>query len=412
MFRQRHKLIRPINLTILLLILVITCMVIFPTAVFQAAKAGLKAWWEIVMPALLPFFISSELLMGYGIVQFMGVLFEPVMRPLFNLPGSASFVMAIGYTSGFPISASLTANLRKNALCTRYEAEKLVSFTNNASPLFMLVAVGVGMLNNPRLGILIALCHYAANICLGILLRFYHTHDPETTTKIIKKHNIFREAAAEMRKAYRQNPRPLGKMLGDAIGASINKLLTIGGFMVVFSVIINLSNLLGVTGAISDTAGLIMYKLGFTEAAVKSLSYGFFEITLGAKAASESAAPLIQKLTVISMILGWSGISVIAQVAAMVNATDIKLGLFTLCRSVHALLSGVLAYLLMSQEFVVNWLAPSVSTDLPLKGLLLSGFLEHLFFYTRICILTLMGWALLGILIYLFKSLSFYRMKI
>ena len=40
------------------------------------------------------------------------------------------------------------------------EAERLMSFTNNSSPLFMLVAVAVGMFNNPGIGILIAYAHY------------------------------------------------------------------------------------------------------------------------------------------------------------------------------------------------------------------------------------------------------------
>ncbi len=107
----------------------VICMILNPTEVFQASKAGVNAWWNIVFPALLPFFISSELLMGYGIIQFMGVLLEPVMRPLFNLPGVGSFVLAVGYTSGFPISASLSAKLRKDGLGSSGKARThLLSF--------------------------------------------------------------------------------------------------------------------------------------------------------------------------------------------------------------------------------------------------------------------------------------------
>lgn len=93
-------------------LLLVACLVVYPQAVFMASQRGLKAWWEIVFPALLPFFIGTELLIGFGVVRFMGVLLEPVMRPLFNLPGAASFVVAVGFTSGFPIGSAITAQLR------------------------------------------------------------------------------------------------------------------------------------------------------------------------------------------------------------------------------------------------------------------------------------------------------------
>ena len=61
-------------------------MVAFPQQTFQAAFRGLDAWWSIVFPALLPFFVMSELLIGLGVVNFMGVLLEPVMRPSLTYP--------------------------------------------------------------------------------------------------------------------------------------------------------------------------------------------------------------------------------------------------------------------------------------------------------------------------------------
>ena len=33
-------------------------------------------WWEVVFPSLLPFFILSELLIGFGVVKFVGLLLE------------------------------------------------------------------------------------------------------------------------------------------------------------------------------------------------------------------------------------------------------------------------------------------------------------------------------------------------
>ncbi len=402
--------VRPIQFIILATLAFIISMVIFPSEVFEASKTGIAAWWNIVFPALLPFFISSELLMGYGVVRFMGVLLEPVMRPLFNLPGAASFVMAVGYTSGFPISASLSARLRKDRLCTRYEAERIMCFSNNASPLFMLVAVGVGMFGNPRLGVIIALSHYAANLIIGFILRFYKTKDPEYVPGPPQNGNLFNRAFLEMKKSYRSNPRPFGKMLGDAITSSMDKLMVIGGFVIIFSVIIRVSALTGIMNLITHSLGFFMIPLGFTESIVNSLSSGFFEITLGTKAASAAAAPLAQKIIASSIILGWSGVSVLAQVAAMINDTDLKLGLFTLSRFLQSVFGGIFCFFALNFGPVINWLAKPVSTGLtPHLGYY---FLPNLIFFTRLCIYTILGWVLTGIAVYVVRSFSIIRLKI
>jgi hypothetical protein len=85
-----------------LAVLLTISMIIYPKEAFEAAVNGLAIWWNIVFPALLPFFVFSQVLIGLGVVHFLGVLLEPIMRPLFNVPGTGSFVLAMGLASGFP----------------------------------------------------------------------------------------------------------------------------------------------------------------------------------------------------------------------------------------------------------------------------------------------------------------------
>ena len=75
-------------------------------------------WWEIVFPSLLPFFIVSEMLIGFGVVKFIGVLLEPFMRPLFKVPGVGGFVWAMGMASGFPAGAKFTQDCVRKAINT------------------------------------------------------------------------------------------------------------------------------------------------------------------------------------------------------------------------------------------------------------------------------------------------------
>src|SRR5690606_36562802 len=101
-------------------------LMIYPKESFEASLRGLHMWWEVVFPSLLPFFIVSELLIGFGVVTFLGVLLEPLMRPLFRVPGVGGFVWAMGLASGYPAGAKLTARLRQEKKLTRIEAERLV----------------------------------------------------------------------------------------------------------------------------------------------------------------------------------------------------------------------------------------------------------------------------------------------
>ena len=194
-----------------LAVIITISIVRFPDEAFQSALEGLDVWLNIVLPALLPFFIGSQLLMGLGVVHFMGVLLEPFMRPLFNVPGVGSFVMAMGLASGYPVGAMLTGKLVKNNLCNTWEAERMISFSNTADPLFMVGAVAVGMFKDVRLGAIIALSHYISTLVLGVLMRFY-AMDKEITPLVQtsnRRENIVMKATRELLKARKEDNRPL-----------------------------------------------------------------------------------------------------------------------------------------------------------------------------------------------------------
>nr|WP_238480738.1 sporulation integral membrane protein YlbJ [Desulforadius tongensis] len=370
-------------------------MILQPKVVFDGASVGLTAWWNIVFPSLLPFFIASELLMSLGIVHFMGVLLEPVMRPLFNVPGCGSFVMVVGFTSGCPIASMVTAKLRRSGMCTRVEAERLISFTNNSSPLFMLVAVSVGMFDNPDLGILIAGAHYLANLTLGIMLRFYRQNRREKPV-FENQGRVLRRAFYELSRIHKEEKRPLGKLMGDAITNSVTTLLKIGGFMILFAVIIRLLTELGFINLLAGTFAFILSPLGFEPQIYKAVASGFFEITLGSKLAAETAAPLLQQLIAVAIILAWSGLSIHAQVASLIAGTDIRMYPFILARMAHACLAAVYTYaiwhwhtgganapalavqpLISNSHQINNWLLMKIFLII-LVLLILAGILYHL----------------------------------
>ncbi|HWJ02392.1 MAG TPA: sporulation integral membrane protein YlbJ [Verrucomicrobiae bacterium] len=327
------------------IIILAVVMVVYPQEVLSAATQGVTAWARFVLPALLPFFILSELLMGSGFVHLLGVLLEPIMRPLFRLPGSAAFVVAMGFTSGPPIGAVLTAKLKRENLVTATEAERLLAFTNNASPGFVLGAVAAGMFNNPGLGLVFAFASYLANLLLGVGMRFYRSSEQCTPVNQMREASFLRRAFRAMVTAQRKDGRPLGQLIGDSIRNSINTILIVGGFILFFSVLIRLLSILGVLQVLTRFLSSALQPLHLSSSLYPAITNGLFEMTLGTRAASQAAAPFTQQVLLVSAILAWSGISVHAQVASFVAGTGIRLGPFLFGRMIQTCLSVVITAL-------------------------------------------------------------------
>ncbi|MGI6686167.1 MAG: sporulation integral membrane protein YlbJ [Bacillota bacterium] len=362
-------------------------MLIFPKETYEAATLGLNTWWTIVFPSLLPFFIIAELFLGLGVVHFISILLEPVMRPIFNLPGSAAFVVALGYSSGFPVGATLTTSLRKENLCTRLEGERLLSFTNNASPLFIFVAVSVGIFQEPSLGILLAAAHYLSNLSLGILLRFYGRNDPEIRRQNINYQYLIRRSFRAMFEAQQKDGRPIGKLMSDAVKKSIMNLAVVGGFIILFAVLIRILGILGISPLIEKIITFIFFPFHFSDELIPALSSGLFEMTLGAKMAGESMAPLSERVVAVSMIMGWSGLCIHAQIAGIISESDLSFLPCFLTRIGHMLLAGLFAYILIKSQVisVINMFMPKTPVSL-MSYVTIPFFLSLLFILAAMCI--------------------------
>ncbi|MDA8236103.1 MAG: sporulation integral membrane protein YlbJ, partial [Clostridia bacterium] len=313
--------------------------------------------------------------------------------------------MTIGYTSGFPIGSMVTAQLRREKLCTRLEGERLMAFTNNASPLFMLSAIAVGMLKAPHLGIIIALAHYAANLTMGLLFRFLHPWDPERLPETAPKGSLLALACRELAQAQQKDTRPFGQILSDAVKKSMFNLLAIGGFVILFSVVIKIMESLGILNLLADLLSIILIPLGFHQELFPALAKGFFEITLGSKAVTETAAPTIQKIMAINIILAWSGISVHAQAASMISGTDLRMGPYLLCRLGQGALSVVYTFLLFHPEnpLFKNLTIPALQPFH--QAMEIPGWLAQLKFYTWLLILSILGLLLIGVLYQLSRAM-------
>lgn len=323
-------------------------LILFPEPSFTAALKGLKLWWDVVFPALLPFFITSEILLGLGLAHFMGVLLESLMRPIFNVSGYGSFVWTMGFASGYPISAKLTCRLREQKLVTRAEGERLVSFTTSADPVFITGAIAVGFFHSAKIGMILLFVHYFSAILVGFCMRLYGRNEPTSPPLPQNKDSLLIRALNAMHKARIQDGRSMGKLMGDAVATSLQTQLAIGGFILFFSVILSLFTQFQIIPFVSEILKKILRFFELPLDASQAFVYGLFEVTLGAKEGSEifTSDTTIFALATTGAILAWGGISVHAQVASILAETDLRYFPFFIARLLHSVIAFILTYLI------------------------------------------------------------------
>jgi sporulation integral membrane protein YlbJ len=338
--------------------LVVVCIILYPDQAFQSSLEGLTIWWKLVFPALMPFFIMTELLIGFGVIQGAGALFEPLMRVFFRLPGVGGWALASGLIVGFPTGAKISANLREKGLITRIETERLTALSHLCSPLFIITVVGVGFLHNAQLGVLLAVIHYISALLTGFLLRnkkekpgtVKATLEPSVgirSTSRLAPASIWKRALLTMRESYLHDGRAFGKLLGDSVTSSVQALMLVGGYMMIFSVLINVLSIVHLTqGFRLVTDNLLSFMNLTTNTAPQSIK-GLLEIHIGSYAFSQTQdIPLLPQMALLGAFLGWGGLSAHVQVAGFHQKTDARYISFLLARALHAGLAFLLTVLL------------------------------------------------------------------
>lgn len=335
-----------------IILLFSVCLIIFPKQSLHASVSGLHIWLEVVFPSLFPFFICAELFTRYGIAHLIGYIFEPIMRPLFNIPGIGSIALLIGMISGYPSGAKISTQLRKEQLLSRIEAERLLAFTNNASPLFIFGVIAIGFYQNERIGFIILIIHYVSNVFVGLCMRFYKR---DKKYIVQKKRFQLMDGMRKMHRVRVKNAQPIGQQLGDIIIQSVQTLCIIGGYIILFSVLTTMLELLSFQYVMTVLLQPLLYFFNIPSEVVSPIITGLLEITLGTKQfATESGLAFSIQIIGVCFLLGFNGLSVHAQVASIISTTDIRYTPYLLGRILHSGLSVILAILLIPLFMQMN----------------------------------------------------------
>lgn len=319
------------NLVSIISILFIIFLVMYSKENILAAKEGLDLWINNVIPSLFPFFIATEILCQTNIINILGKILQKPISKLFNVPGQGVFALIMGTISGYPSGAKIVSNLKKEKIITLEEAERLISFTNNSGPLFIIGTVGVSLLKNQKLGYLLLISHIISCLFVGFIFRNW-----KKNFKISKNENNFENDK-------NLDFKDFGEILGDSIRKSIITITSIGGFIIIFSVIISMLN----SSGFFETTGQIFEKIGISKNIGNCVISGIIELTNGVK--NMSILPLNNiNISIISFLIGFGGLSVLFQVNSIISKENISIKPYIYGKILQGFISFFITFLFLN----------------------------------------------------------------
>ncbi len=303
------------------LVLVMLLLVLQPHVYMQATLSGLVIWLNNVLPALFPFFFFSGLLLKLDLFSSLGDKLRPIVYRLFHCSGGAGLIFLISIVSGYPVGAKVTLDLYQQKLLTQDEVLRINSFASTSGPLFIVGAVGVGMLHSHVVGLVLLFSHYIGAVLNGLLYRNYHFTPTRADPVALSRADQAR--------------------LSDTMYSSIISILLVGGFIVIFFILIQMLSSLGVIGGVAH----IFSYFGLLTNFVQGFLSGIIEVTTGCQFLSEIHLSSILVAS-IGALIGWGGISIHAQALTFLSPCGMSTRLFILQKFTQSLFSFIVCFLL------------------------------------------------------------------
>ncbi len=212
----------------IILLLTFIAFLAFPHYVLMGAKEGLLLWYQIVLPTLLPFLILTSLFVQTNTFELITRFTGHTLSKLFHTSLQGSFVIIIGFMCGYPMGAKVIHDLYEKNYITKNEAQYLLSFCNNTSPMFLISFLIYQIILDKSLLLPCILAIYGAPMILSIFTRRFYLNTKKSPLKIVTQY-------------VEQNEHSFSVFLLDkCIMSSISLITKIGCYIMLFSIVINL----------------------------------------------------------------------------------------------------------------------------------------------------------------------------
>jgi sporulation integral membrane protein YlbJ len=307
------------------ILFVLLTLLFFPTIVNDGSKEGLLLWFNVVLPALLPFMIFSGVLMRLGAASVIGRLLSPFVGRLLKLSENGCYALVIGWLSGYPLGAKTSADLYESGEISKEEAQYLLTFCNNASPMFLTEYMGVYCLGLRQPWIFFGVICCSALCNAFLYQKRYLGHF---------KGEIFRKKTSHL---FSQKVKyPLMEALDESIMDSFITITRVGGYIILFTIMAK-----------------FLEQGSFFHGSVKLVGLGLIEIATGGEYLKSCVAPVWQKWILACIFAAFGGLSGVAQTFGVIRKTDLSRREYVVAKVTHSLLAAVCGILvILLSDFV------------------------------------------------------------
>lgn len=282
-------------------VLVFAAAVFFSEEMGGYVTEGLRLAVTRVIPTAVPFMLISDIFKAA--VSADDVPLIGALGGLFGLSRASATALLPGNACGFPLGGKLTSELYQDGVIAKNEAERLLAYSSNPSPSFVIAAVGGGMLGDAKLGIILLICIYLATLLSAQFFRRSRSNISYLPQNTRQKYDF----VLSVRSA------------GTAC-------LSLTGFIVTFSVI----------GGVIE--GYVQYE------PLKALLIALTEVTGASNYfALEAGLSLPLALAAVAFSLGFGGLSVLFQTASFAKEVGLSMKKYFVIKLVEGIFSAGLA---------------------------------------------------------------------
>lgn len=288
----------------------------------EAAISGTKLVITAILPTIFPFSVICNLLICYdGITLYSKILGPLICKPL-GLSRNSSFPIVASFICGYPLGAKYSSDIYNLGYIHKDEYERLLNIASNAGPIFILGSVSVAMLNNIRFGYILLIANYLSVLIIGLITK---KQSKNLNNQVINNSTF--------------KANNFGINLKTSIEGAINTTLNVGAFVIIFSVIISI---IKSTTSISAALTFLENYFKLPSGIMYTILLGSIEFTNGCKLISDINLSISLKLSLISFILCFSSLSVIAQVSSIVSKDTPNFKKYILLK----LLQGIIGFII------------------------------------------------------------------
>ena len=196
---------------------------------------------------------------------------------------------------------------------------------------------------------LLFITHILGSITVGIIFRFWKKNLATRQQYTISKYD---------NKLQNITVSNLGEILGTSIQSAISTILMIGGFVVLFSVVISILNISGITSLVCILLEPVCHFLGISSQIIASVFTGLFEVTNGINMVSLIKLKNISlNIIVTAILLGFGGLSVLLQVFSIISQTDLSIKKYFIGKCMQGVIASI--YVALALHFI-----PTLSLDI------------------------------------------------